>query len=57
MRTNIELKFKLEEDTGGNIRKLIQKEVVNELTALLDSHKKPFAPKRNKTNTVMFVGL
>ena len=40
-----------------NIRKTVQTEVVNELISMLSVDKKPFQPKKGKTNIVMFVGL
>lgn len=57
MRENILNKFKNEENQGGNLRILIKTAVVKELTSLLEVEKKPFEPKRGKTNIIMFVGL
>jgi signal recognition particle subunit SRP54 len=42
---------------GANIRKIIQRTVVQELTNMLESPKKPYDFKKGKTNVVMFVGL
>ncbi len=39
------------------MRKIIQQAVVKELTAMLQTEKKPFQPKRGKSNVIMFVGL
>ena len=40
-----------------NIQKLVQRAVVDELTNLLTSQKKPHAIQRNKANVILFVGL
>lgn len=37
--------------------KLVEKLVVEELTRMLDPHKKPYVMKKGKPNVVMFVGL
>ena len=42
---------------GMNMRKLIQKTVVHELTLMLDSDHQPYQFKKGKSNVVMFVGL
>lgn len=42
---------------GINIRKMIQKTVVDELTDMLDSENPPYQYKKGKPNVVMFVGL
>jgi signal recognition particle subunit SRP54 len=42
---------------GINIRKMIQKTVVDELTEMLDSENPPYQYKKGKPNVVMFVGL
>ena len=44
---------------GGvvNLRRLIQKSVVEELTLMLGSENKPYEFKKGKQNVVMFVGL
>ena len=42
---------------SANLRKIIQKTVVDELTAMLSSDKKPYEFTRGKSNVVMFVGL
>ncbi len=42
---------------GINIRKMIQKTVVDELTDMLDSENPPYQFKKGKPNVVMFVGL
>ena len=40
-----------------DIRRVIEKAVITELTALLDSGMQPKQPKRKKSNIIMFVGL
>ena len=40
-----------------NVRKLITKAVVDELTNMLDTENKPYEFKKGKQNVVMFVGL
>lgn len=57
LRDNIILQFKMNEDQGTNLRKLIHGTVVKELTDMLDSQKKPYQPKKGKPNVIMFVGL
>ena len=44
---------------GGcnNIRRLIQRTVVEELTNMLGAENKPYEFKKGKPNVVMFVGL
>ena len=42
---------------GAHLRKVIQKTVVDELTSMLSSEKKPTEFQRGKPNVVMFVGL
>lgn len=43
--------------TGPNLKRFIQKVVVDELTNMLSSSKQPYEFKRNTSNVVMFVGL
>ena len=45
------------EGGGANIRRLIQRTVVEELTNMLDTEQKPYEFKKGKQNVVMFVGL
>lgn len=45
------------EGGSANLRKLIQRTVVQELTDMLDSENKPYEFKKGKPNVVMFVGL
>ena len=40
-----------------DIRRVIEKAVITELTKLLDSGHQPKQPKRKKSNVIMFVGL
>lgn len=42
---------------GANMRRIIQKTVVDELTNMLDTEIKPYEFKKGKQNVVMFVGL
>lgn len=57
LRDNITMQFKLNEQTGNSLRKLILQQVASELTSMLSAEKKPFEPKKGKANVVMFVGL
>jgi signal recognition particle subunit SRP54 len=46
------------QDGGGvNVRRQMQKIVVDELTAMLGTEKKPYEFKRGQPNVVMYVGL
>lgn len=48
----------MNQDGGGaNLRKLIQRIVVQELTNMLESENKPYEFKKGKPNVVLFVGL
>lgn len=51
------MQFKMNEDANVNHQKLIQKTVVEGLTKMLESERKPFQPKKGKQNIIMFVGL
>jgi len=44
-------------ESSAQLRKIIQKTVVDELTSMLSSSNKPYEYKRGKPNVVMFVGL
>lgn len=57
LRESVKLQFKMNEDANVNHQKLIQKTVVEGLTHLLESERKPFVPKKGKSNIIMFVGL
>lgn len=57
LKDNITMQFKLNEETGSSLRKLILQTVAQELTGMLSVEKKPFEPKKGRTNVVMFVGL
>jgi signal recognition particle subunit SRP54 len=57
LKDNITMQFKLNEQTGHSLRKLILQSVAAEMTDMLSVDKKPFEPKKGKTNIVMFVGL
>ncbi len=57
LNQNIKTQYKLHQGSGTNMRTLIQKTVVDEITKMLDSENEPFQPVRNKHNIIMFVGL
>ena len=57
LRENIRIQYKLQADSGTNLRKLIQTAVVKELTKMLECERKPYIPKKGKSNVIMFVGL
>ena len=57
LKDKVQLQFKLNESQGSNLRKIVQRAVVDELTNMLETDKKPYQPKKGKSNVVMFVGL
>ena len=57
MKDSITASFKLSEESGSDLRKLILQGVVDELTNMLTASRVPFVPKKGKTNVVMLVGL
>jgi signal recognition particle subunit SRP54 len=57
VKTQVSLHAGANQGDGINIRKLIQKVVVEELTAMLDSENEPYQFRKGKPNVVMFVGL
>jgi signal recognition particle subunit SRP54 len=58
MRKNVKAKINLEElATGLNRRRVIQQAIFEELCEMLSPGKKPFAPKKGRSNVIMFVGL
>ncbi len=57
LRENIKVQFKLNQDAGANLRKVMHSTVIRELTQLLESEKKPYVLKRGNPNVIMFVGL
>ncbi|CAE8648653.1 unnamed protein product, partial [Polarella glacialis] len=58
LRNNVKKIVLMESDASGvNKRKLIQKAVIEELTRLLSSDKKPYKLEKGKCNIIMFVGL
>ena len=57
LKDNITMTFKLNEEKGNNLRKLMLQSVASELTSLLTVDKPPFKPKKGRPNVVMFVGL
>jgi signal recognition particle subunit SRP54 len=57
IKDNVKKFFETNEHYASNLQRMIQKEVVNELTAILEVDRKPFSPKKGKANVIMFVGL
>ena len=57
LKDNITTQFKLHQDSGANLRKMILSSVASSLTDMLSVDKPPFKPKKGKPNVVMFVGL
>ncbi|KAI9832107.1 MAG: Signal recognition particle [Phylliscum demangeonii] len=58
VRAAIKARIKLSAiPSGANQKRLIQKAVFEELVALVDPQAEAFAPRRNKANVIMFVGL
>lgn len=57
LKDSITMQFKLNEESGANLRKLILQSVASELTAMLSVDKPKFVPKKGRANVVMFVGL
>lgn len=58
LRDNIKNRINFETMAGGfNKKRIVQAAVFEELVAMLTPARKPFAPKKGKTNVVMFVGL
>lgn len=58
LRKNIKQVVNLDELAAGlNKKKVIQKAVLDELVALVDPGEEPWAPRKGKSNVVMFVGL
>mmetsp|Transcript_45491 Transcript_45491/g.61720 ORF Transcript_45491/g.61720 Transcript_45491/m.61720 type:complete len:116 (+) Transcript_45491:119-466(+) len=52
-----QIKLQMNEMSGPNLKRFIQKTVVDELTNMLSSTRQPYEFKRNTSNVVMFVGL
>ena len=59
LRTNVMNQVKLLQtnSSAANLRRIIQKAVVNELSNMLDPGVEPFTPKKGQVNVIMFVGL
>jgi signal recognition particle subunit SRP54 len=57
LKDKVQLQFKLNESQGNGLRRIVQRAVVDELTNMLETDKKPYQPKKGKSNVVMFVGL
>jgi len=56
VRTKVTL-FMTKDGKNANMKKLIHQSVVEELTSILDTDRKPYEFKRGKSQVVMFVGL
>mmetsp|Transcript_13700 Transcript_13700/g.9695 ORF Transcript_13700/g.9695 Transcript_13700/m.9695 type:complete len:162 (-) Transcript_13700:1118-1603(-) len=52
-----QIKLQMNEMSGPNLKRFIQKTVVDELTKMLSSSNPPYEFKRATSNVVMFVGL
>lgn len=57
LKDSITTQFKLNEESGANLRKMILSSVASELTQMLTVDKPVFKPKKGRANVVMFVGL
>lgn len=57
LQKNVRDKFAQMEETSGNKKLFIKRAVVGELQSMLTAERKPFAPKKGKSNIIMFVGL
>ncbi len=59
LRKNVENQVKLMQTgaSAANLRRIIQRSVINELSNMLDPGKEPFTPKKGQPNVIMFVGL
>lgn len=57
LKDNILMNYRLKQEKGENLRKMILTSVATELTGLLTVDKEKFRPKKGKPNVVMFVGL
>jgi len=58
LKSNIREKLRLSDlPAGVDVKRVIEKTVIKEITNLLDSKRKAYVPKRGKSNVIMFVGL
>ena len=57
LKDNIQMQFKMSQESGANLEKIVHKAVQEELTRMLEVDRKPFTPVKGKPNIVMFVGL
>jgi signal recognition particle subunit SRP54 len=57
LKDNIIMQFKLSDESGSDLRKMILGSVVQEVTAMLTTERKPYEPKKGKSNVIMLVGL
>ena len=60
LRENVRLQVNLLEKEKGtliNLKNIIRKAVINELSSMLDSKKEPYMPLKGETSVIMFVGL
>jgi signal recognition particle subunit SRP54 len=59
LRENVKNQVKLMQTNSSvaNLRRIIQRAVVNELSNMLDPGREPYEPKKGQPNIIMFVGL
>jgi signal recognition particle subunit SRP54 len=58
LRNNVKSNVDMDDNApGANKRRMIQKAIIDELVQMLGADRKPFKPKKGKTNVIMFVGL
>ena len=57
MKNDITMTFGMTQESGSDLRKMILGSVVESLTGMLSADRKPFEPKKGKTNIIMLVGL
>ena len=57
LQKNVRDKFQQIEEQSGNKRLAIKRAIVQELQNMLTAERKPYVPKKGKSNVVMFVGL
>lgn len=57
LKNNVKARASLQEGTGANKRRLIQKAVIDELVGMLQADKEPYKPQKGKSNVILFVGL
>lgn len=57
LKDNIQAQFKMSQESGANLERVVHKAVQEELTRMLEVERKRFEPVKGKPNIVMFVGL